>query len=103
MGGLSLLFYAIPLGLIPGLIARRKGHSFLFHWAFGALCFPVALLSTIVMRADPDLLNRRAERKAAAHGEVRCPACREFVRTDATICPHCRTALAAGLASATRG
>jgi hypothetical protein len=94
---------ACLLGLIPAAIARHKGHSFLFHWAFGALVFPVALLSTMVVRSDPDALNRRAERKASARGEIRCPACREFIRTDATICPHCRTPVAAGLTSTARG
>jgi hypothetical protein len=86
--------WAALLGLIPAAIAHRKGHSFLFHWAFGAVLFPVALLSAIVVHTDRELLDRRAERRAAARGEVRCPACREFVRADASICPHCRTALA---------
>ena len=106
-GGLDtwhwILAWAALLGLIPAAIAHRKGHSFLFHWLFGAVLFPVALLSAIVVHTDRDLLDRRAERKAAARGEIRCPACREFVRADATICPHCRTVVAAGSAIAARG
>jgi uncharacterized protein YbaR (Trm112 family) len=91
---MTLIVVAL-LGLIPATIARRKGYSFWFHWAFGAAVFPVALLSAIVTPFDADRLNRRAERRASRRGEIRCPACREFVRSDATICPHCRTTLAA--------
>jgi peptidoglycan/LPS O-acetylase OafA/YrhL len=70
-GGLSLwhwIFAVIAagaLGAIPGAIARHKGRSFWLHWVFGAVVFPVALLSSIVIPRDAATLSRRAERKAA--------------------------------------
>ena len=33
---------AIILGLIPGMIAANKGHSFYLWWAFEAVLFAIA-------------------------------------------------------------
>jgi hypothetical protein len=81
----------ILLGLIPATIKFHKGYSFWLNWLAGALFFPIALPVAIVSKPNGDALVARAERDAAARGETRCPACREFIRAEATICPHCRT------------
>jgi hypothetical protein len=91
---------SIFLGLIPAMIARRKGRSFLAFWLFGSIALIPALPFALAMEANEKELAERAERAATARGEIPCPACREFIRGDATICPHCRTVvqpLVAGL------
>jgi hypothetical protein len=71
----TVLVVAALLGLIPASIASRKGGSFVGWWFFGALLFIVAL---------PAALMKKDSRYAA------CPYCREAVRTDASVCPHCQ-------------
>jgi hypothetical protein len=71
----EVLIIAALLGLIPATLASRKGGSFFWWWIFGAVIFIVAL---------PMALLKRDE----THAE--CPFCREAVRVDATVCPHCQ-------------
>jgi len=66
-------FLVALLGLIPALIAKRKGESFLAFWVFGALLFIVALPWALVMRD-----KRR-----------RCRHCAEPIQRAASVCPHC--------------
>lgn len=73
----DLAVLAAVLGLIPAVIAAKKGQPFLVFWLFGALIFPVALVVTILM---PNV-------------RPRCPHCRENIQEGATLCPHCRTPL----------
>lgn len=90
-GAVNLIIWAAILGLIPGYIAYRKGHSFVGYWAFGALLWVVALPVAIFMKPDEaELETRRLKR-----GEHRCPHCRAFVRTDAGVCPNCRRDISA--------
>ena len=83
----------ILIGLIPATIAPRKGANFLKFWFFGSLLFILVLPYVLAMEPDAKVMAEREERDATARGEVRCPACKEFMRADATICPHCRTAI----------
>lgn len=68
------LIIAALLGLIPAVIAKRKGQSFVTWWIFGGLLFIIALPLAIYQK------DRR----------LRCPECREIVQADATRCPHCQ-------------
>lgn len=47
------IIIATLLGLIPALIARRKGKSFYDWWFFGAILFPVALTMAIMHKGKP--------------------------------------------------
>lgn len=38
------IFLAIPLGLIPAFIAKKKGHSFGLWWLYGWALFIVAII-----------------------------------------------------------
>jgi hypothetical protein len=71
----TFIVVAALIGLIPANIAHRKGASFIGWWIFGALLFIVALPSALMMR------DQRI-------GE--CPWCKEDMRTDALVCPHCQ-------------
>lgn len=74
----AALLLAGLLGIIPAVIARRKGHSFVTWWIFGALLFIVAL---------PLALYQKDKRP-------KCPECREVVQLEATRCPHCQADIA---------
>lgn len=70
----DILIVVVFLGLIPAVIASRKGHTFVGWWIFGALILIVALPAALMAK---DI-------------RARCPACRETVQPDAQVCPHCR-------------
>src|SRR4051812_37945041 len=76
------LIAAVLLGLIPAVIASRKGHSFVSYWVFGALLFIVALPVALIMKPD-----RRGQRK--------CPHCAQYVVIEAKVCKHCHRDLPA--------
>lgn len=88
----EILPFAAALGLIPAFIAYRKGNPFISNWFVGTLLFVVALPIAIFAPPNLKVLAAREEKRAAQRGEVRCVACREFIRRDASICPHCKTA-----------
>ena len=71
---LTLLILAAILGLIPAVIAARKGQSFIAFWIFGALLLIVALPVALLMK------DRRPK----------CPECAEVVQPEAKRCPHCQ-------------
>lgn len=70
----TIVILLVFLGLIPAAIASRKGHAFVGWWIFGVLILIVALPAALM----------------AKDVRARCPACREPVQPDATVCPHCR-------------
>lgn len=76
---------AVLIGLIPGTIAKNKGHSFGAWWAFGALLFIVALPMALVMKPnEAGLVKSESEQ-----GRLRCPYCAEFIRREARVCHFC--------------
>ncbi len=42
--------FAACLGVIPAVIAHRKGHDWLFWWVFGTTMFIVALPTALLMK-----------------------------------------------------
>jgi len=73
-----MMFIAALLGLIPGYIASKKGYDAGQWWMFGALLFIVAFPCSL-------FLKDKSGKK--------CPACAEYIKKEATICKHCRTAV----------
>jgi len=72
----SLLIWAVILGLIPALIAHRKGYSFGRWWLFGAALFLLALPLAIMQPKNPKLFRT-------------CPDCKGAVPFDAPVCAAC--------------
>lgn len=81
---MEYLVVAFFLGIIPAVIASKKGRSFLLWWFFGAMLFIVALPMAIFMKP---LTNENLS------GMRKCPKCAEYVQPDATICKHCKSEL----------
>lgn len=80
------MFILLIIALIPAMIAHSKGYSFGKWYAYGALLWFIAtphalLLHKTVEKETEDLI---------AKGYRECPFCREPVKQNATICPHCR-------------
>lgn len=69
------IFYALFLGLIPAFIARSKGYNFTQWYIYGFLLFIVAFIHSICLKD---------------HSGIRCPACKEWIKEDATVCKHCQ-------------
>ena len=71
------------------------GHAIFLALHLGAILFgAVLLVVTIPLHLSYAVL--RGRQTGAAHDQapqVHCPACRELVRHDATLCKHCGTVL----------
>lgn len=82
---LEILLVASLLGLIPGLIARSKGHDFFIWWLYGALLFIFALPHSLLAGQD----RKGLERRAIADGGKKCLHCAEIIKREATACRFC--------------
>ena len=85
--GIILVLTAMMLGLIPALIAKRKGYPFVDWWIRGALIFIVALPWALFMKRRLPL------------SMMVCPACGNSVSKQAASCPKCGHPLSVGPAA----
>jgi hypothetical protein len=74
---MEVLAFAVLIGLIPAVIARKKGRAFVGWWVYGALLLIVALPHALLCKDR----------------SYRCLHCAEKIRPEARICPHCHTEL----------
>ena len=74
------------LGVIPAMIADKKGHSFILWWFFGFALFIVALPAAILLKADPKIIEKR---EIQSGDSKKCPQCAELVKREAAKCRFC--------------
>jgi len=82
---MEVLLISILIGLIPAVIAQKKGRSFIGWWVYGALLFIVALPHALLLRPNLQAIDQQA----AESGLRKCTYCAEFIRPDALVCKHC--------------
>lgn len=82
---MGILFIAAIIGIIPAMIASKKGRSGFTWWLYGTLLFIIALPHSLLIQADEKLEDDRQ----LQNGGKRCPDCAEIVRAEARKCRFC--------------
>lgn len=93
---MEYLLLAALLGLLPAVIASKKGRSFIPWWGFGGLLFIVALPAALLIKSDAKAL----EAADLYPGEKKkCPECAKVVMSEANVCRHCGHSFSQGQAA----
>ena len=79
---MEILIIGILLGLIPAMVAQKKGHSFVAWWVYGSLLFLIALPHALLLKSE----MKQVEQQQAAPGFKKCPFCAEMIKPDAKVC-----------------
>lgn len=72
---LWIIVLVICAGVVPGIIARGMGRSFLSWWVYGTFLLPIALAHVLYLRFN--------------EGSKACPYCHTMNRYRATHCTKC--------------
>lgn len=83
---MEILVIAAIIGLLPAIIASKKGHSFVTWWLFGALLFIVALPAALLLKNDAKAIEAA---QLATGDSKKCPQCAEVVKAEANVCRFC--------------
>jgi len=80
----------LACGIAAASISAGKGRSGFGGFLLGLILGPIGLAIVLLMGK-----SQEGQRAASTRmGEKRpCPACRELIAFDATVCPQCRTAI----------
>lgn len=82
---MEIVIAAVLLGLIPAIIAQKKGEVFIIWWIYGSLLFIVALVHAILMKPNKQAI----EQDKISNGMRKCQYCAEFIMQEAIKCKHC--------------
>jgi len=87
---LIALFW-IGVSIVWGLVARRKGRSFLAIFALSIFVTPIIgmIVALLLQPTDAAKMAVAGGGPGRAVGPVPCPYCKEQIRADAIVCKHC--------------
>ena len=80
-----LFIWVIFFGIICGAISQSKGNGFGTGFLIGGL---LGIIGLIIVAVQKDGSQRGAVGQISMMRE--CPSCKEWMRRDASVCPHCR-------------
>lgn len=69
---MEAILMAFVIGIIPAMIAKKKGRSFLGWYIYGVLLFIIALPHSLIISSN-----------------YQCPHCRSNIDPAATVCAKC--------------
>lgn len=84
---MEFLLLGALMGLLPAVIAGRKGRAFGPWWVFGALVFIVALPASLFIESDAKALEAA---DLYTGRKKKCPECAAILKAEANDCPSCR-------------
>ena len=77
-------------GVVAMMVANSKGRSGLGWFFFGCFFGPFSLVVVALPSLKKNLTDPIAP---TSQTHVRCPACRELILLNATVCKHCGSAI----------
>jgi hypothetical protein len=83
-----LIVVALVFGAISSQIFKGKGRSAGSGFALGFLLGLIGLIIALFLSDKNDEAEMATPQQRSIHRE--CPSCKESMRRDASVCPHCR-------------
>lgn len=88
---MELMLLWLGFAFLVALYARSKGFSGFVSFLFACILSPLIAAAIIAMR-KPNV--SAIEARATSGGQFRkCPACAEFIKSEASKCKHCGEAV----------